>query len=196
MKENILKILRNGGVILIATDTVYGLAALPTHTTAVAKIYALKERPADMFLPIMAANINDLELLGLDFNDRARKLFGSHLVPGGITFVLGFGNQSPKPYWLAMRDEVAVRIPNNARLLAIMQETGPLLVTSANRHGRPNLPDVKSILAELNGTPDLVVEDGEGTETPSTIINCRYNPPVIERYGMISAQTIQDILEQ
>jgi len=194
--KEIVQALQSGGAILIATDTVYGLAALATDEKAVAKIYELKQRPREMFLPIMVADIKDLEKLGLDINENARKLFASDLVPGAITFVLGFKDESLKPDWLKNRDEIATRIPDNALLLSVLRETGPLLVTSANKHGHAQTPNnVKDILAELNGTPDLIVEDGEGKEVPSTIINCRFNPPKIERNGLIPIDVINKILE-
>ena len=194
--NEIVQALQSGGTVLIATDTVYGLAALATDVKAVAKIYELKQRPREMFLPIMVANITDLEKIGLDINESARKLFASNLVPGAITFVLGFKDESLKPDWLKMRDEIATRIPDNALLLSVLRKTGPLLVTSANKHGHAQTPaKVKDILAELNGAPDLIVEDGEGKEVPSTIINCRFNPPKIERTGLIPIEVINKILE-
>ena len=193
--NEIVKTLNEGGVALIATDTVYGLAASPVNDKAVEKIYALKCRPRDMFLPVMVAELQDLELLGLDINTNARKLFKSDLVPGAITFVLGFKEDAVKPSWLATRDEIATRIPDNALLLSVLRKTGPLLVTSANRHGKPvTQARVKDILEELEGSPDLVIEDGEGKEVPSTIINCRRNPPVIERNGIIPIYIINNIL--
>ena len=196
-KDETVQVLRRGGVVLIATDTVYGLAALPTDEKAVEKIYSLKSRPGNMFLPIMAANRQDLELLGLDINPVAVKLFESDLVPGAITFVLGFKDDSLKPCWLSERDEIATRIPDNELLLSVLKETGPLLVTSANKHGQPvTRAKVKDILAELNGMPDLVVEAGEGKEVPSTIVNCRMNPPVIERCGIIPVNVINNILSK
>ena len=191
----IVQTLQSGGVVLIATDTVYGLAAMPTNEQAVEKIYKLKCRPRDMFLPIMAANMQDLEGMGLDINQLARKLFASDLVPGAITFVLGFKDDFLKPYWLKRREEIAARIPDNELLLAVLTKTGPLLVTSANRHGEPvTQPKVEDILKELNGAPDLIIEEGEGKEAPSTIINCRHNPPVIERYGIIPVEIINNLL--
>ena len=195
--NQILDVLQHDGVVLIATDTVYGLAVLPTNKKAVEKLYALKGRPKDMYLPIMVADMHDLELLGLDINMYARTLFNSDLVPGAITFVLGFKDESLKPYWLASREEIATRIPDNGLLLSVLKETGPLLVTSANKHGQPvTQAKVTDILAELNGVPDLIIEDGEGKEVPSTIINCRTNPPMIERYGMIPAHVIDNILNR
>jgi len=195
--NEIVRTLRDGGVVLIATDTVYGLAALPAKEKAVEKIYSLKGRPRNMFLPVMVANIHDLELLGIDINKYARTLFESFLVPGAITFILGFKDDAIKPDWLTKREEIATRIPDNALLLSVLKETGPLLVTSANRHGQPvTQAKVKDILLELNGVPDLIIEAGEGKEVPSTIINCRPDPPVIERYGVIPVNIIDNILKQ
>lgn len=193
--NEVIQTLQSGGVALIATDTVYGLAALPAHIQAVEKIYVLKARPREMFLPIMVADIHDLELIGLDINPIARKIFASDLVPGAITFILGFKDDSLKTDWLRTRDEIAIRIPDNELLLSVLRETGPLLVTSANKHGMPTTqPKVKDILIELEGVPDIIVEDGEGKDAPSTIINCRFDPPVIERNGMIPVHIINSIL--
>ncbi|MDR2189834.1 MAG: Sua5/YciO/YrdC/YwlC family protein [Candidatus Peribacteria bacterium] len=126
MKQDIKQVvstLQQGGVVVLPTDTVYGLAVVPTDATAVKKIYTLKERPMSMFLPIMVAHIGQLEELGVDINEPARKLLKSSLVPGGITFVLGFRPEAKKPEWLATRDEIAVRIPDNAFLLEVLEQT-------------------------------------------------------------------------
>ena len=177
------------------TDTVYGLAALPTQEKAVQKVYTLKNRPKEMFLPIMVANVHDLACLGLDINLYVRRLLASDLVPGAVTLVIGFHHDSVKPDWLKTREEVAIRIPDHKLVLSVLKETGPLLVTSANKHGLPvTQAKVKDILTELNGIPDLIVEEGEGKEVPSTIINCRYIPPVIERNGLIPFEVINHIL--
>ncbi|MDR0546923.1 MAG: threonylcarbamoyl-AMP synthase, partial [Dysgonamonadaceae bacterium] len=195
--NEIANALQSGGAILIATDTVYGLAALPSIPEAVEKIYLLKKRPKSMYLPIMVAKIEDLEKIGFIITENAKKIFKSDLVPGAVTFILEINKEKTTPDWMKNRTEAAIRIPDNKLLLNVLEETGPLFVTSANLHGVPQTPNnVKDILAELNGTPDLIVEDGEGKEIPSTIINCRFNPPKIERYGLISEATITKILEK
>jgi L-threonylcarbamoyladenylate synthase len=69
------------------------------------------------------------------------------------------------------------------------------LITSANKHGSTHIPNtVVDILAELHGNPDYIVEGGKGKDLPSTIINCRYTPPLIERLGVIPEETITTIL--
>lgn len=193
--KNAINVLNEGGVLLLSTDTVFGLAANPFNEEAVAKIYQLKKRPLNMFLPVMVYDLLDLEKLGVEINNNLRKLLSSNLVPGAITFIIGLKNEEEKPLWLKNRKELAFRIPNNAFLLSLLKKFGALLVTSANLHGQTTIPNnIKDILAQLNGKPDLIIDGKKGKEIPSTIINCRTEPPIIERLGLISKETIFKIL--
>ena len=185
MIDAVVKCLLEGGVALLPTDTVYGLAASPLHPKAVSRIFELKSRPQTHNLPIMVASINDMEAMGLDLNETVQKIWSSHYVPGDITIVAGF-KETPSVFWLEGREEVAVRMPNHAQLLSILEKTGPLLVTCANKHGVAQTPSVVGeILAQLNGAPDIVVDGGVVENIPSTIVNCRVTPPKIERSGRI-----------
>lgn len=187
--------LLEGGVVLLPTDTVYGLAALPTKPKAVEGIFDLKSRPKHQTLPIMVASVNDLNRMGLDLNTNAKKLLASSYIPGAVTLILGFENGPLLP-WLQGREEVAIRIPNDQWLLEVLEKAGPLLVTSANKHGQPITPvTVDEILAELNGTPDLVVDGGTRNDNSSTIINCRVDPPSVQRNGKISPDELFNILQ-
>jgi L-threonylcarbamoyladenylate synthase len=96
--------------------------------------------------------------------------------------------------WLAGREEFAVRMPDDGRLLAILRATGPLLVTSANLHAQQVREAVPDILAHLAGEPDLVIDDGNRATVPSTLVNCRRVPPVVERAGAVPAEEIEAIL--
>ena len=192
--EEISQCLLNGGVALLPTDTVYGLAASPLHPKAVARIFSLKARPQTHNLPIMVASASDIAALGVDMNDNVQKLLASDYVPGDITMVVGF-KSTPSVSWLEGREEVAIRIPNHPKMLAILEKTGPLLVTSANRHGNPTTPlTVAEVLADLTDAPDLAIDGGIVENIPSTIVNCHSTPPVIERSGRISFKEIFNIL--
>jgi L-threonylcarbamoyladenylate synthase len=185
--------LTGGGVVVLPTDTVYGIAASPTHPDAVERIFQLKARPNSVNLPIMVADPAALIDLGLAINPRAAHLLASPLVPGGLTLVLGFV-EGPRPVWLNGREEVAVRIPDHAPLLAILRLTGPLLVTSANAHGAGSAETLDQVLAQLAGRPDLAIDGGVLHTTPSTLVNCRTDPPTVERLGAIPAETIAEYL--
>jgi L-threonylcarbamoyladenylate synthase len=193
--DEIIQCLNESGVVLLPTDTVYGLAVKPDLGSAVDKIYALKSRPRKMFLPVMVSAEENLAGLGLDVNSNATKILQSELVPGAVTIVFGFDPARQRLWWLDGREEVAIRIPDDPRLLEVLKQTGPLLVTSANKHktvGTPN--NVAEILGQLDGKPDLVIDGGLLKEVPSTIINSRYSPATIEREGVVPSEKIFNIL--
>ncbi|HSE16710.1 MAG TPA: L-threonylcarbamoyladenylate synthase [Pyrinomonadaceae bacterium] len=184
MIEEIVACLQTGGVVLIPTDTVYGLAVSPNFDKSIDRLFALKRRPRNVNLPIMVASDAELEPLGFKVTDSARRLLRSPLVPGSLTLAMGFSSDF-RPAWLAGRDEAAVRIPNDERLLSVLRMTGPLLVTSANAHSAETPDNVADILAQLDGAPDLAIDGGTLRTTASTLVNCRVDPPVIERLGVV-----------
>lgn len=185
--------LRAGGVALLPTDTVYGLAASPVHDAAIDRIYELKNRPRDRNLPIMVAATFDLASIGIQINDAAARLLASPLVPGALTLALGI-DPAAVPEWLSGRDEIAIRIPNSPFMLAVLEQTGPLMVTSANAHGQPTANRVSDIVAGLHGDPDIVVDGGHLPDVPSTLINCHAKPPVIEREGVVPSRDVLALL--
>lgn len=180
----IVECLENGGVVLLPTDTVYGLAVSPKSDEAIDRLFALKRRPRNVNLPIMVASDAELDPLGFEVSESARRLLRSPLIPGSLTLAMGFSSEY-RPAWLAGRDEAAVRIPNDERLLAVLRRTGPLLVTSANAHSAETPDNVADILAQLDGAPDLYIDGGILKTTASTLVNCRLNPPRIERVGVV-----------
>lgn len=189
------QILTSGGVALLATDTVYGLMASPLHPDAVARIFALKGRDAAKSLPVLVADAAQIATLGGALTTRTKALL--HF--GALTMVLPL-TPSPAcplttpPAWLAGRAEVAVRIPDDARLIALLRRTGPLLATSANASGRDTPAEVSGILAQLTGAPDIVVDDGPRTGQPSTLIDTQTTPFTVLRRGALSEAALKEIL--
>jgi L-threonylcarbamoyladenylate synthase len=181
-----------GGVVLLPTDTVYGLAVHPTRDDAAVRLFAMKRRPRTRNLPIMVSSVDGLKELGVEITDPARRLMDAFF-PGPLSVALGLRPASA-PGWLAGRVEVAVRVPDDAGLVAILEATGPLLVTSANIHEQATPESVPSILAMLDGRPDLVVDGGLRQGVPSTLVNCNLPRPVIERVGAISPEAIAQVL--
>jgi L-threonylcarbamoyladenylate synthase len=185
--------LTHGGVALVPTDTVYGLAASPLHPQAVARIFALKRRPPSRNLPIMVADPEDVTSLGAVLTQAAHKLLASRYMPGALTIAFGL-DQARAPAWLEGREEAAVRIPDHDLLRAVLRLTGPLLVTSANTHGLPTPESLADVLSQLDGQADIALDGGVLSPTPSTLVNCRPDPPVIERLGAIPEADIHAVL--
>lgn len=184
-----------GGVVLLPTDTVYGLAVHPGHDDAVTRLFAIKGRPRSVNLPVMITSGEEIAPLGGVVSDAAATLLTSKYVPGALTLAVGTSPEHLVP-WLRGRDEFAVRIPADERLIAILKITGPLLVTSANLHAQAVRESVQEILGTLAIEPDLVIDDGIRDTVPSTLVNCRVVPPAVERVGAVSEEEIEAILSE
>lgn len=182
-----------GQVVLLPTDTVYGLAVRPDRAEAVDKLFAMKGRPSSRNLPIMVDSVATIETLGAVVDRHAARLLASHLVPGSLTVALGV-DADKLPPWLAGRDEIAVRIPAHDDLLALLGRVGPLLVTSANAHAQATHDEVHRIEADLLLPPDLVINEGPLGRVASTLVNCNLPRPVVEREGVVPASEIEELL--
>lgn len=188
--DSIIECLTNKGVVVLPTDTVYGLATLPWCDTSTQRIFELKARPANMNLQILVSWVEDIVSLGLYINTTAKKLIDSPYVPWAITLILGFDKSKPRAPWLQWRIEAWVRIPNNPYLLEIIKKTWPILATSANHHGKPTPDNITDIINQLHGQPDLVVDGWTVKTIPSTIVNCNCEWWKIEREWVISSEEL------
>jgi L-threonylcarbamoyladenylate synthase len=184
-----------GGVVLLPTDTVYGLAVHPGREETITRLFAMKGRPRSVNLPVMISSRDDITALGGVVSRAAELLLGSKYVPGPLTLAVGVSPPDLVP-WLRGRVEFAVRMPDDDRLLAILRTTGPLLVTSANLHAEQVRESVPEILSTLLSEPDLVIDDGNRDTVPSTLVNCRLVPPVVERVGAVLEEEIEAILDE
>jgi len=186
-------VLRSGGIVVLPTDTVYGLAALPHLPDAVQAVYRAKGRPSGMHLPVLAASIEQVRALGVAFG-AAASVLADRWWPGPLTLACAFDPGSGRPDWLAGRDEVAVRVPDHAFVRALLRETGVLVVTSANPHGTATPLTAEAVSASLGPSVGLVVDGGALTEVPSTVVSLVGREPVVEREGVIPAPDVVEAL--
>lgn len=192
-RRRTVECLFSGGVVLLPTDTVYGLAVHPVHgANAVPRLFTMKRRPGDRKLPVMVSSIDQIEPLGAHITDEARRLFAAYS-PGPLTVALGL-DETRTPPWLAGRDEFGVRIPADAFILSLLDETGPLFVTSANLHAQETPESFDDVLAALAGDPDLALDGGVRATVPSTLVNCNLPAPAVERVGAVPADQIARVL--
>jgi L-threonylcarbamoyladenylate synthase len=185
--------LHRGGVVVVPTDTVYGLAARPDDHEAVQRVYRAKGRPDGMHLPVLAASLDQVRALGVELTEAASAL-AQRWWPGPLTLAFRFAGGAPRPGWLAGRDEVAVRIPDHEFLRGVLRSTGVLLVTSANRHGAPTPRAAADVAASLGGAVELIVDGGLLNEVPSTLVNVREGQAIVEREGAIAVADIERAL--
>jgi L-threonylcarbamoyladenylate synthase len=161
-----LEVVAAGGVVLVPSESFYGLAADPRSAAAVARVRALKDRPSELGLPVLCADWQQLEALVV-VPERWRVRL-SRLWPAALTVVL----EAREPIAAASAGTLAVRIPAHRELRALMYRVGPLTGTSANRHGRPPSTTVDEALRFLVGAPEIALDGGATAGGPaSTLID-------------------------
>jgi len=170
------RLLLGGAVVVIPTDTLYGLAALPDRTDA---LFEIKGRDRSVPIAVLVADLGQADELVV-FNPDERRLAERHW-PGALTIV-ATARDGPGLDIGGDGHTLGVRCPADARLRALLARVGPLAVTSANRTGAPALTDAAAI-ATLTG-PALIVDDGELLGPASTVVRdgivLRDGPVVLE----------------
>ena len=174
------RILRDGGLVAVPTETVYGLAARADNDEAVSRIYGAKGRPD--FNPLIV-HVASLELARklADFSDVAEKLAAEHW-PGPLTLVLPRRRDAGLAEAVtAGLETVAIRMPSHAVMRALLEESGlPIAAPSANRSGFISPTSTAHVLASLDGRIDAVIDGGmceKGLE--STIAAVRADGSVV-----------------
>lgn len=187
--------LRNGGLCVVPTETVYGLAADARNEAAVRRIFETKGRPADHPLIVHLASASDLDAWARDIRDYARLLAAAYW-PGPLTLIL------PKQPSVPMivtggQDTVGIRVPAHplTRELIGALDSG-IAAPSANRFGKVSPTTVEHVLADIGpllGDGDAVLDGGPcsiGVE--STIVDCTGTNPRLLRTGAITATMIEE----
>ncbi|HYI12986.1 MAG TPA: L-threonylcarbamoyladenylate synthase [Thermoanaerobaculia bacterium] len=185
--------LRRGAVAIVPTETVYGLAIQPGNPDSAQRVFELKARPRDFNLPVVIGALEQLAQLGVDYNATARHL-ARRFWPGPLTLVMGFRQDVERPSWLTGRIEVAIRFPDMQLLRDVALSAGPILLTSANAHGTGAKMVAREAVESLRGAVDYVIDGGVLTPTPSTIVNVRLSPAVIERTGAVTEADLEEFI--
>lgn len=190
--EEALVLLRLGDVIAFPTDTVYGLGALPGDASAVRKLFAAKQRPAEKAIPILLADPGDLLKVAANISPPARRLFERYW-PGPLTLVV---RRSPAFRGATDPEEnetVAVRVPayEPAREL-IRRAGGALAVTSANTSGQPAATTAAAVLKQLGRRIPLVLDGGPAAGgAESSIVDCSRDRPRLLREAALSRAELE-----
>lgn len=176
--------IRNGDLVGVPTDTVYGIAADPFTQDAVERLFTLKGRPGLKPVALLVASVEQALSLA-SFNDLAHEMAAEHW-PGGLTLVVP--RLPSVPDWVGHpeRGTIGVRCPDHEVVLALLELTGPLAVSSANMTGTP--ASVTCEEAEnLFGSDVAGFLEGEATSgEASTVIDLTQPHPVVLRDGPVA----------
>lgn len=202
------QIINAGGVIVVPTDTVYGVACDPFNEAAVAKIYQLKRRPRTKALQILMSSVNDLEKLGL-YLPSPLDVLAEKFLPGGYSPIarakkdsvatrlatLCKADESSEQNKIQAEATQGVRVPDCPELMQILRVTGPLAASSANRSGNESADSVEEAVAAFGDEIPLYLNAGPTrSHVASTVVGADASDKdgiVILREGVISEEQIR-----
>lgn len=168
--EEIDKIVDNitsGGIVVLPTDTIYGFSCLATDNDAIKRLCEFKKRDDGKQFILLVSSKFDLGNL-IELDDTIKNFIASH-TPNNLTMIVN-KKKSVKLAYIFELPTLAIRIPNNAFVQAILQKVGYMVSTSCNLQGEPFLNDFESIIKAFPDI-DAIVETESNVATPSTIVD-------------------------
>lgn len=188
------ELIATGELVAFPTETVYGLGGDGLHPDAARKIYEAKGRPSDNPLIIHIADVSDLERVGKNIPEQAKKLADAFW-PGPLTMIVWKKDEVPFATTGGL-NTVAVRMPNHPVALELIRKSGKLIAApSANTSGRPSPTEASHVMGDLEGRIAMVLDGGPvGIGIESTIIDLTEPVPMILRPGYITPEMLSEVL--
>jgi L-threonylcarbamoyladenylate synthase len=175
--NKVTELLKNGGVGLLPTDTIYGLSAIALNEQAVRRVHELKGRDNKPLI-LLISEINQLEELGIQ-KEQANII--KEYWPGALSVIF---NTNITPEWLEMgTSSLAVRMPDNNDLRRLIDKVGPIVSTSANLQGQVPAKNVEEAQKYFGDKLDFYVDAGKLNGEPSTLVKIENGQIIIVRQG-------------
>jgi L-threonylcarbamoyladenylate synthase len=188
VSEEAVAALRAGQLVVLPTDTVYGLCADAFKERPCRRLFAAKRRPETMPVQLLAADLDAI----LDAVPEARgrgAVVARALLPGPYTLILP--NPARRFRWLTgtRPETIGVRVPNlPQQSLEVVRRLGAVAATSANLHGEPDPARVEDVSREIADSCGALVDGGELPGSPSTVLDLTGPEPVVIREGAVSTE--------
>jgi L-threonylcarbamoyladenylate synthase len=186
--EKTSQIIKNGGIVIFPTDTVYGIGCNPYNINSIKKIYEIKSREKIKSLPVLAHSLDIVkEIASIDrFTEKIMKKYW----PGPLTLILKLTDQKLKKS-LNLENKIAVRIPDSKCTLKLLEKCGLLVGTSANISGNSSYTNPDECLKNINNY-DVFLNGGTITSKgESTIIEIENDKIKIIREGVLKMKDIR-----
>lgn len=183
-------VLRDGGIAVFPTETVYGLGALADSCFGPHELFEVKVRPATLPIPLLVETEDALDTYGVDVPEYAHNL-AKAFWPGAVTLVVKASDAVSKDF-RAPDGTIGLRSPNHEVVMELIQAAGgPLFTTSANTHGNPAPGSFADLEPRIVSHADIVIDGGETEhQQASTVVVCTGPEPVIVREGAVPSETI------
>jgi L-threonylcarbamoyladenylate synthase len=190
-----IRVLLDGGVVALPTDTVYGIGVALGTAGGVERLFRVKRRPPDKGIMLLLEGADQAGEIGL--MTPAAAALTRACWPGGLTVVVPVRDGVALPAALTSgTSTVGLRVPDHEAPRALARAVGPLPTTSANVSGLPEAPDAAAILAQLGEAIDLILDGGPAHGGPaSTVVDCTGELPRVLREGAVALGRVVEILD-
>jgi L-threonylcarbamoyladenylate synthase len=179
--HQIVEALRAEDVVIIPTDTVYGIAADPTSERAMRRLFELKRRPEGVPVAVLVGSVEQASAL-VEVDSAFTALAKEHW-PGGLTIVANTASRAL--IHIGADESVGVRLPDHELVNACTRLFGPIAATSANRHGDPTMTDPEAVREEFGNEVHLIVDGGTLDGLASTVVDITSGEPRVLRHGAV-----------
>ena len=191
--NEIIQTIKDGGVVIMPTDTIYGIIADATNELAIKKVYELKKRDSKKPMLMLINGVDMLEKYTCCINDIERKLIDKFW-PGPLTII--FKKKGISDLLTGGLDTIGVRFPKNELLIDIMNEINvPLLSTSVNISGESSVYDVNQLSDEIKKNVDFIYDNGVCKGEASSIVKIDEGNILVLREGSIKKEDICDVIK-
>jgi tRNA threonylcarbamoyl adenosine modification protein (Sua5/YciO/YrdC/YwlC family) len=187
--DAVVEALLEGDVVLLPTDTLYGIAALPADPAGCAALFDLKGRTADTPIAVLCADARQAAGLVAREDEAAVRATGERWWPGALTLVCR-RRADVELHLGEPETTVGLRVPDHPVVRMVAERVGPIATTSANRHGEPTAITVDEALAALGPGLAVAVDGGTIEGTASTVIDTTTTPWRVLRDGPIPAADV------
>lgn len=181
--KKVIRILKNGGIGVLPTDTIYGVVGSALNKETIERIYRLRNRDSKKPMIIIIARIKDLALFDIKINRKFKKKL-KEFWPGKVSIILPCHSEE-FAYLHRGMESLAFRLPNLKLLRRLLKKTGPLVATSANPEGEKPAQTIEQAEKYFNSNIDFYVDTGKLKGEPSTLIEIKDNNVIIKRHGAV-----------
>lgn len=189
-----IRVLQDGGIVGLPTDTVYGIGVSLTTPGGIERLFAAKGRPPDRAIALLLADTGQADAIGM--MDEVAAALATAFWPGGLTLVVPRRPAAELPEVLTGgAPTIGLRVPAHAAPRALANALGPLPTTSANRSGEPEARTAAEIERLLGDAIELVLDGGPSTAGPaSTVIDVTGPRPRVRRAGAVAIEDVRRVL--
>jgi L-threonylcarbamoyladenylate synthase len=183
-------VLRDGGIAVFPTETVYGLGALADSKFGPHEMFEVKVRPTNLPIPLLVETEDALDTWGVDVPEYAHNIAHAYW-PGAVTIVVPASAKVPRDF-RAADGTIGLRSPNHEVVMELLKAAGgPIFATSANTHGNPAPGTFDELEPRIITAADIVLDGGETEhQIASTVVLCIGDEPVIVREGAVPAEKV------